>query len=88
MATSERLRGYVVMWWPQKEYGFIGVKGVKDEEGQEKQWHFHINSVRKDSRQSIGMGMIVEFTPMPVPKGNTTGGTRKRDKATAVEVVG
>lgn len=83
-----RLRGYVRKWFAEREYGFIGVKGMKDERtGREKQWHFHVNSVRFRRRNQIGMGMVVEFTPISF--GDDVADKRDmRDKATDVEVVG
>lgn len=90
-AKSTRLRGYVRKWFADREYGFIGVKGMKDERtGREKQWHFHVNSVRFRRRNQIGMGMVVEFTPISfaIDVADSHDQTSRRDKATDVEVVG
>lgn len=79
---KDRLRGRVQIWLMKKgRYGFI-VSDVMDENtGRLKQWHFHWSSVR--TPRSIAVGVLVEFTPVPMPPG-----CDKCDKASDVEVVG
>lgn len=79
----ERLLGFVYRWMADEKYGFIAVKGAKEQDGRRKQWHFHLNSLmRGTSFKAIGVGVVVRFTPAPCPAEG------KRDKATDIEVVG
>lgn len=87
VSKIERTRGYVKKWFPDRGYGFIGVKGLKDEGTKvEKQFHFHKNSVRFSQRNLIAAGVSVDFVPLSLSA--TPGFENKRDKATAIVVVG
>lgn len=80
---KQRLKGYVRMYLPDRNYGFVVVRGVIDERtGKQKEWHLHQNSMRRGHEKAISAGVMVEFTPKPCPKEG------KCDKATDVEVVG
>ena len=59
--TGERLCGRVKFF--KNGYGFIKVRDAAT--GAMEDFHFHSSSMRR--RGPIGQGLIVEFTPVPVP---------------------
>jgi len=81
--ATGRLVGYVKYFSAKGRYGFITINGWKETDGRWKQWHFHVNGLAPgQSQTSIGIGVVVEFTPVPCPVAG------KRDKAAEIEVVG
>lgn len=81
--TCVRLDGYVKNWNPDRFFGFISVKGMRDVDGRTKQFHFHRRNLRRGvSLKSITPGMTVRFTPVAI------GEAGLRDKATDIEVLG
>jgi hypothetical protein len=78
-----RLQGYIHKWFPEEKYGFITVKGATEDDGRQKQWHFHVKSLKaKTNWRQLAVGIAVAFTPVSCPIEG------KRDKATAIEVMG
>lgn len=82
-SAPERLQGYIHRWFPEEKYGFITVKGAMEQDGRQKQWHFHVKSLRpKTNWRGLAVGVAVNFMPVPCPVEG------KRDKATEIEVIG